>query len=282
MISPDSSGWYSLEGDLSPELIRQFSEIALLEKLSITKLSLMTVKLAQRLSCLRVRRLWLWCNITRRAMRHVIRMPGLHTIDVLCISGPSCLANFRDAQDLEIFRANYGMTDSDLLEVTQCPQLRELAVQNAELSHASISAILSLPGLTSLDLEATRFDDHMAKQTSRSKTIKSLEIGATRITRIGLEHLVRMEQLQSLDLWATDLNERDLRLIVNLPNLEYVSLGNHDEISPLNSRDITELLLGCPQLKRVWLDGVNLEPTQKNDLEAKLDSLRITLPSDDA
>lgn len=280
MISPDSNGWYSLEGDLSPEIIRQFSEVALLEKLSITKIPLITVKLAQRLSCLRVRQLRLWCNITRRAMRQVIRMPGLHTLDVLCVSGPSYLANFRDAQDLEIFRASHGMTDSDLLEVTQCARLRELAAQNAELSHASMSAILSLPGLTSLDLEATRFDDNMAKRTSRSKTIKSLEIGETRITRIGFEYLVQMEQLHSLDLWATDLKERDLRLLVNLPNLEYVSLGNHDEIPPLNSKDITQLLLDCPRLKRVWLEGINLEPAQKEALEAKLDSLRITLPSD--
>lgn len=87
-----------------------------------------------------------------------------------------------------------------------------------------------------------------------------------------------MKQLGSLDLWATDLKERDLWLLVYLPNLEYVSLGNHDEMPPLNSELITQLLLDCPRLKRVWLDGINLEPTQKKALEAKLDSLRITLP----
>lgn len=276
MIAPDSSGWYSLKRGVEPDIVRQLEQVAPVERLSLTEIPLITVKLAQRLSCLRVERLWLWCDVTRRAMRHVIQLPGLRVLDVLRIRGPGALGNFSKAQHLEVFRANHYMTENDLLQVTQCTHLRELGAQNAKLTSASLSAILALPRLASLDLEATRFDDGMAKRVSRSKTIAFLDIGATHITRVGLEHLVQMEQLRSLDLWATALNEDDLRLLLNLPNLEYLSLGNHDDLPSLNSGEVTRLILESSSLKRVWLDGIQLEATQKEALEARLDSLRMT------
>lgn len=279
-ISPDSSGWYKLEGSADPAIVQQLAQVGPIEKLSLTKIPLITVKLARRLAGLPVTQLWLWCDVTRRAMQQVIQLPGLRVLDVLSIRGPGRMAGFRAAADLEVFRANVYMTEVDLLQVTQCTQLRELGAQNAELSYKSMSAILALPSLMSLDLEATRFDDKMAKQTSRSKTIQSLDVGGTRITRIGLEHLVQMEQLCSLDLWATAPNEMDLRLLLSLPNLEYLSLGNYDGLPPLNAFEITKLLLDCPSLKRVWLDGIPLEPSQKQALESKLDSLRITSVGD--
>jgi hypothetical protein len=275
-ITPDPQGWYALERDVDPAIVQQLAQLGPIEKLSLTKIPLITVKIARRLASLRVDQLWLWCDVTRRAMQHIIQLPGLRVLDVLCIQGPGQMANFGAATDLEILRANHYMTEADLLQVTQCSQLHELGAQNSELTYKSMSAILSLPSLTALDLEATRFDDKMARQTSRSKTITSLEIGGTLITRMGLEHLVQMEQLQSLDLWSTTLNEGDLRLLLNLPHLEYLSLGTYDDRPPLNADEITKLLLDCPSLKRVWLSGIQLETSQKQALESKLDSLRIT------
>jgi hypothetical protein len=249
--------------------------VAVIERLSLTKIPLLTVKLAQRLSPLHVKQLWLWCDVTRRAMRHIVQLPGLRVLDVLCIRGPGTLANFKKALDLEVFRANHCMTQADLFQVAQCTRLQELGAQGAKLSIESLCAILSLANLTTLDLESTCFDNRMAKRLSRSRTIKSLDIGATRIQRDGLVHLVQMEQLESLDLWATELDETDLRLLLNLPKLKYLSLGNHDGLAQLNSEKVTQLILECPSLKQVWLDGIRLEPGQKNALEAKLDSLRV-------
>lgn len=281
-ISPDSKGWYSIERSIDHAIVCELEQLSPIEKLSLTKIPLLTVKLAQRLSHLRIEQLWLWCDVTRRAMRHVIQLQGIRVLDVLCIRGPGKLANFDKALDLEVFRANHYMTEVDLLQVVECKQLRELGAQSSELSNKAISAILSLPNLTKLDLESTRFDDRMAAKICHSKTIKSLDIGATRITRWGLAHLIQMEQLESLDLWATDLNEMDLRLLLELPNLEYLSLGNYDGLPQLDPEQITQLVLHCPKLKRVWLDGIRLEVDQKSALEAKLESLQITSLSDAA
>ncbi|MFZ6801027.1 hypothetical protein [Undibacterium sp. Di24W] len=275
-ISPDSQGWYSFERDIDPEVAEQLKRVGKISKLSLKKIPLVTVKQARRLSGLHIDSLWLWCDVTRRAMRQIIQTPGLRELDVLCIKGPGVLGNFRKAESLEIFRANHYMTEADLLEVTECAQLMQLGAQGAELSSTSLAAILGLPNLTSLDLESTRFNDNMAKKVSRSKTIESLDIGATRITGVGLEHLSQMSQLRSIDLWATEVKEVDLQFLLDMPKLEYASFGNHEDLPQLDAEKVCGLILESPSLKRVWLDGIRLNAAQQEALEAKLVSLRIT------
>lgn len=275
-ISPDQDGYYAFAGDIPEEAIQGLAAMASIEKLKVTDIALVTVKLAKRLAPLRVEQLWIWTDVTRRAMRYLIEIPQLRIVDLLCITGPGHLANFGKARHLEIFRANHYMTERDLIEVTQCASLREIGAQNAELSASVISALLSLPNLTGLDLEATRFDDRMARRISTSTTLAALDLGGTLITRQGLEHLTGMRQLHSLDLWATDLDEADLKLLLNLPNLEYLSLGGYDHLPSLDADKITSLLLDMPSLKRVWLDGVCIEPSQQVELEARFDSLCLT------
>jgi len=275
-ISPDSQGWYSFERDIDPNVAEQLKQVGRISKLSLTKIPLVTVKLASRLSGLRVDHLWLWCDVTRRAMRQIIQIPGLRVLDVLCIKGPGALANFRKATSLESFRGFHYMTEADLLEVTQCDRLNQLGAQGAELSSNSLAAILALPNLTSLDLEATRFNDSMAKQLSRSTTIESLDIGGTCVTGVGLEHLSQMSQLRSIDLWATEVTEADLQCLLDMPKLEYVSLGNHEDLPQLDAEKVCGLILESPSLKRVWLDGIRLSEAQRETLEAKLESLQVT------
>jgi hypothetical protein len=279
-ISPDSRGWYSLERDIDVASVEQLKQVDSIEKLSVTRLPLVTVKLAHRISDLRVQHLWLWSDVTRRAMKEIIQIPGLRVLDVLCIKGPGKLDHFRKATTLETFRANHYMTEADLLEVTRSSRLVELGAQGAELSNKSMAAILALPCLTSLDLESTRFNDSMAKKVSRSQTIESLDIGATHITGAGLGHLAQMKQLKSLDLWATDVTESDLQPLLDMPNLEYLSLGNYDGHPQLDAEKVCRFILDLPSLKRLWLDGIRLNAAQKNALETKLESLRVTSLAD--
>jgi hypothetical protein len=279
-VARDARGWYSIEGDVEPGLVDELRKMGAVDNLSLTGIPLVTVELAQRLAGLRVHRLWLWCDITRRALRQLIRLPGLRVLDVLCIKGPGTLGNFRSATGLKEFRCNHYMSEADLLEVAKCAGLQELGAQGALISTRSLAALLSLPELASLDLEATSFDDKMARQVSRSRTITHLDIGSTRITRTGLAHLVRMKQLRSLDLWATQITEDDLQLLLELPDLEYVSLGNHDGLRQLDSETVTRFMLTAPSLKRAWLDGIHLEHTQQQALEARLESLRVSSLSD--
>ena len=279
-ISPDEKGWYSLKADITPEVVRALHDVGHIEKLSITNVSLVTVRHVRLLKALQsLGQLWLWCDITRRAMRHLIELPGLATLDVLCIRGPGSLGHFDRARTLEIFRANHYLSEADVIQIAKCKSIKTLGIQSAPLTKASFAAILALPCLENLDIEATRFDDKMARALSQSRTIRSLDIGGTKITRRGLEHIVSMKGLQSLDLWETALNEDELELLSGLPNLEYLSIGNiegNTEGCPaLNIERILPLLLSLPGLKRIWLDGIKCEPEHQRVLEAKFGSVRI-------
>jgi hypothetical protein len=276
-IAPDDQGWYAFERDIDPAMVAELHALASIPKMSITKIDLVTVRLVKRLACLRsVESLWLWCDITRRAMRRLIQIPGLKTLDVLAIKGPGSMASFEKAGCLSTFRANCHMSAQDLLCVAKCASIEELGAQGSELTRETLSALLELPHLRSLDIEATRFDDAMAKRLAHSETLTALDIGGTRITGAGLRSLVTMEQLKSLDLWATKLTEDDLALLRELPNLEYVSLGNYDGAPSPDPDRVIPLILSLARLKRIWLDGMRLETHHRDALQAQIESVRIT------
>ena len=142
-----------------------------------------------------VRELELWVDVTRTAMRHVIAIPGLRRINVLHLRHPGHLESFRDASTLEELRCDSGLTEADLLEICSCQSLRKIGAQSSGLSLRVIDAFLGIPGLESLDLEATAFDDQMAARLSQAKQLRTLQIGATRITRVGLKSIANMKQL---------------------------------------------------------------------------------------
>ena len=278
VITPDDRGYYCLTRALPTDAMQQLARLGAVEplKLHITKIIQFGIGHARCLAGLPVRQLWISSEVTRGAMNHILHLEGLRELDVLCMAEPGKLKNFHKAGQLEVFRANHYMTESDLLEVAQCPSICVLGAQNAQLTRSAFAALRSMPNLTALDLEGTRFDDNMARAISRSTKISSLDLGGTRLTRIGLAHLVEMPQLHSLDLWALDLTATDLTMLLSLPNLEYLSLGGNGLAAPLDGDAITKLILDSRSLKRVWLDGILLKPSQRDVLEAKLDCLRFT------
>jgi len=272
--NPDAHGWYSIVGEPCSAVLRPLRSIEFIEKLSITESHRITVRHAKALRSLgSVKWLWLWCEVTRNAMQHIVQVPGLEVLDVLSITAPGSISGFESAATLHTVRANLFLKELDIVAIAKCATLQELGIQGAELTPLAIAALLSLPLLHSLDVEGSNFDDGMAQQLSTSTVLAQLDVGATQITRAGLAHLVSMKQLRSLDLWATGLGVDDLELLTELPNLDYVSVGNFDR---LDVARLVPLLLSLPALKRVWLDGVEVTDDQEAALERKLESVRIT------
>lgn len=268
--------WHSLPGHLPQNAVDALAQSPHIERLSITQRAPLTVRLARRIESLRVGWAWLWCPVTPRAMRHVLRMPSLRTLDVLRITNAGTLPTFADAASLEVLRANHGLSERDLMQVSTSRTLREIGAQHAQITHASLAALLAMPALESLDLECTAFDDAMARRISRSSRIRSLDLGASRLTGRGLAHLTEMRQLRSLDLWETRISAHDLELLRRLPQLEYVSIGKIHGAATLDPAVVVRLLLELPALKRVWLDGVKIDHKQRADLDSRLESLRVT------
>ncbi len=265
----------TLEGPFGARDLRSLRSQGRIEYLELTKQPLITARVAKELSALvSVRLLYLWCTITRTAMRHVISIPDLEILDILEIRYPGALENFVEATELKTFRCNHYMSEDDLLEVSRLPNLAELGAQNATLSTRALGAILSLPKLRKLDLECTDLDDKMATALASSSTIEALEVGATRVTAKGLRSICTMSQLRSLDIWALDIQEEDLDLLNDLPDLEYLSIGGHDEQTTLTSKGVLPRLAALPSLKRVWLDGITLSSSERAALEKRYEYVR--------
>ena len=276
IAAPDEVDCYCIEREVSDDDIAALTELGAISRLSLSNIACLTVVQAKRLKRLKsVKSMWLWCDVTRSAMREIIGIPDLVTIDVMSMPLGGKLAHFDRAHSLETFRANLFLTEADIFAVAKCRSMQTLGLQNSAITMAAIKALLALPKLRALDIEATRFDDKMARRLSASNTITALDVGATRITRKGLKHIVKMQQLTHLDLWATTLNEDDLELLTVLPRLEYLSIGTYDHGVPLNAERVTTLLLRMPTLRNVWLDGVMLSPVQLAQLSANKIVLRV-------
>lgn len=268
-----------LEGTISAADLRLLAKNGPIGKLSLTRMPKLTARIAMGLSSLpSVDHMWLWCDVTRTAMRHVVSIPGLRVLDVLDVVKPGRLEGFSAALSLEVLRANLSLSAEDMLEISTCHSLRELGAQGAELSGDVISALLKMPNLTALDLEGSQFDDAMAEQISVSTTITSLEVGATRLSAAGLAHLCTMKQLRSLDLWAIGIQESDLALLAALPMLEYVSIGDHenDHRPSFRGDAVVSALSALPSLKGIWLDGIDLTLAQRDALSARYEYARIS------
>ncbi len=139
-------GWVRLEGAFGAAEVRTLADFGPIEKLSFTKAPRLTHTVARHLSGLTsVRQLWLWCDVTRGALKHVLAIPGLVTLDVLCLRGRGNPPSFRTARSLDTFRCPHGSTARDLLAISESRTLRELGVQNVTLTPEAIDTLIAMP-----------------------------------------------------------------------------------------------------------------------------------------
>lgn len=265
----------SLEGPFGARELRELCTQGSFGNLYLTKQHPITAKIAKELSTLSsVRQIWLWCEITRTAMRHVISLPDLEVVDVLRFRHPGALENFAGATEIKEFRCNGHMSEADLIEVSSLPNLLELAAHSATVTMKAIDALLGIPKLSSLDLEDTALDDNMVAALAASTSIEKLEIGNTRVTAKGLRSLCTMTQLRELDIWSLDIQEEDLDILTELPKLEYLSIGSYFEPTKFTGKGVLPRLAKLPSLKRVWLDEIELSDSEKADLEKRYENVQ--------
>jgi hypothetical protein len=213
-------------------------------------------------------------DISRVALRYLLRIPSLRELNLTSLSPPGKVVHLPAGHTLQVLRIPFGMGDADVMALGQSVTLRVLSAHDCRLSQPTIAALAQLPALTHLDLECSNFDDRMAKRLARASQLEMLELGGTRIGRAGLAALAKLPKLKGLDLWATSLTLEDLTILRNIPGLEYLSLGHHEQLPQFDGQALTELLLSLPMLKRAWLDGPQLSPAQHAALTEALESLR--------
>lgn len=265
----------SIEGPYSASDLRSLNKYEEIDKLSLTKLKNLTVKISEGLCSLKsVKELFLWSSVNRTAMRHVITIPDLVILDILEIRNPGKLINFSEAIALQKFRCNHYMSEADLLEISNLPKIQEIGAQNSEITKRALEAFLCLPYLTSIDLEATNFTDKLAAIIATSKTIKHLSVGASKLTAKGLKSISAMSQLESLDIWSIDASETDLAPLSKLQNLKYLSVGGYEGQTRLTFKGVMPYIDELPSLKSLWLDGIILSDAEKQNMNTKYEYFR--------
>ena len=222
----------------------------------------------------------IWADVTRASVGHLVSLPNLQELFLFDLRPHGRLTGFADARDLINFSCAYGLSGKDLLEVAKAPNLQKLGAQNSNLTKASILALVAHPRLTHVDFECTDFDDDLAELISRSQTITSLEVGCTRVTKIGLEKLCSMPQLRELDIWSNNIGEADFDMLSRLKNLEYLSVGGHDDQTEFTLAGTLPRLKNIPSLKRVWLDGFRVTRDEWNELNRLYEQVTVTSVTD--
>ena len=277
-IIKEDNGWIEIRGPISTaDKLRQAIPSDC-EKLSISKQSFLSGK---QLACLKefinIRELHLWCDVGRVAMHHLLKLPKLEIVDLSNIRSPGRrMSGFSDASSLKVFRCGYCLKPSDIFAIAESRSIQELCAQGAELSLASVRALVAMPELVSLDLEGSQLDDDMASAISMSTKITSLHIGATEVTRAGLSQICEMEQLKYLDAWNLSISDQDLELLPKLSNLEYLSVGDGYGQECLTAAGVMPVLDKMPSLKRLWLDGIEFTEEDKQFLKGKYERVSIT------
>ncbi len=271
--------WIEVKGPFTDVELRALKRHGSIDRLSNTHQPLLTTSVARGLTEIAsVDYLWLWCPVTRAAMKYVVAIPNLRVLDVLYVKPPGQLNGFSEAANLQELRCNHCLNAADLLEIASCKSLRQVGAQSCEITISALDALLALPHLESIDLEGSNFNDKMAPRLHRSGSLRSLDLGSTSLTRKGLQTLVKLKQLRQLDLWATNITEPDLDLLAEMPHLEYLSIGKMcgDGKQLFTAATLLPRLKAIPSLKRIWLDGIKMTKTETTQFEAHFEKVRVT------
>ena len=265
------------EGPLTDRHTAEFLANEHFDEIYIRRQKLFSVADAKKIEVIRsVFNISIWCDITRAAVRYLISRPNLTELVLFGLKPSGRLSGFENARNMKYFSCLYGLNGSDLLEVAKLPSLQKLGAQRAHITEDSILALLEKPLLTDVDFEDSNFDDNFAGLVARSTTITSLELGCNRITKIGLEKLCSMTQLKKLDIWSVNIVESDIDMLAQLPNLDYLSLGGHDEQTIFTVEGTLARLYKLPSLKKIWLDGFRLTRDQRNTLNERYEEVTVT------
>jgi serine/threonine protein kinase len=229
--------------------------------------------------------------------RHLRRLPALHTLSVsglnLSPAGAEVLAGFSGLNALTINRSLNSQNQASLAPIGQMRDLPNLSLTSNELTAEGFSHLTGLRKLSSLRLEASKFDPAgLAAMKASAATLSSLMLNATSITDEGFRHIVaafpnlddlyysahsgsgttgaslqelaKLPKLRELTWKVETMQNEDLRHFADLPELAHLSLDN----SPVPTDAGLPALLACERLTYLNLNNVPITDTGLKTLES--------------
>ncbi|WP_133821189.1 hypothetical protein [Tahibacter aquaticus] len=267
-------------GPLTPEAVRELALRGPLYWLRVRQQPLFDAALADALLGIAVlENAQFLCSVTRAALQRLLQIAGLRCLYVNEIAPRGSPANFENASLLERFGGDRLVHQADLLAITRSPALREFYAIDSRMTAQTLDAFLAMPTLEMLSLEDCGIDDALAARFERCPQLQRLFLANNPLGREGLTHIARLKQLRELDLWATPLHVDDFEQLQQLPHLEYLSVGHTGSAKTaalgLTAEALLPRLSALTALRRLELDGINVDEKQRAAFAARFESVQI-------
>jgi hypothetical protein len=121
--------------------------------------------------------------------------------------------------------ANYAdpLTDADLQTFAAMPKLRNLRIQNSQITGAGIVHLKARPQLVQLSINRCPLTDANLQHVAGMTQLTSLDVSFTQVTDAGLVSLAGLKSLTALNLTKTSVTDAGVaRLQQALPNCKIV------------------------------------------------------------
>jgi hypothetical protein len=133
-----------------------------------------------------------------------------------------CLGTFTELRDLHIDDAE--LTDNDLIALERLAKLERLFLEGNQVGDETVKRLSGCVHLKSVDLSDTLVTDEGLRYLASSEELEWLSLGGTKISDEGLKHVGRLRSLHFLELHNTSISDAGLKHLAPLANLEDLSL----------------------------------------------------------
>lgn len=181
------------------------------------------------------------------------------------------VAALKELRELDL--SNAGIDDEGLRLIVHLP-LRELWLQETNITDASAATLSKMVSLDFLQLNATSVSDSFLARLAPLPTLENLGLRGTRVTGAGMKYLSRHPKLKTLDVYSTAVDDSgvahlaacqslvDLGLSMtkvsnavfqhldNLPNLTNVDLNAN--APPVTTQAVLEFEKSHPKCNIEW------------------------------
>ena len=120
--------------------------------------------------------------------------------------------------------SNADIDDDGLRQIIHLP-LRELWLQETNITNASAATVSRMKSLDFLQLNATSLSDAFLEQLASMPELEDLGLRGTRVTGVGMKYLSRHPNLKKLDVYSTDVDDAGVKHLVDCQSLTDVGLS---------------------------------------------------------